>query len=144
MEVDDDVAPFEWTCSRVEMAYRTIGNKHYNMKVFIRNLLEHNIPFLTSTTRKDGKGLKVENIGQSFQVLQTCHIRKIPKILTWTPFPGKILLILSFCDVVAFELSGKFSFVLTHSLSPHSLFFAISCCLQSTRIFLFRWLDAFG
>ena len=69
MEVDDDVAPFEWTCSRVEMAYRPIGNKHYNMKVFTRTLLEHKILFLTSTTRKDGKGLKVENIGQSFQVL---------------------------------------------------------------------------
>ena len=31
-------------------------------------LLEHSIQFLTSTTWKDGKGLKVENIGQSFQV----------------------------------------------------------------------------
>ena len=59
MEVDDDVALFEWTCSRVEMAYKTIGNKDSNTKVFTRTLSEHNIPFLTSTTRKDGKGLKV-------------------------------------------------------------------------------------
>ena len=66
----DDVAPFEWSCIRVEMPYKIIGNKDSNTKVsFIRTLLEHSIQFLTSATRKDGKGLKVENIGQSFQVL---------------------------------------------------------------------------
>ena len=68
--MNDDVAPFEWSCSRVEISYKIIGNKDYNTKVsFIRTLLEHSIQFLSSTTRKDGKGLKVENVGQSFQIL---------------------------------------------------------------------------
>ena len=40
-------------------------------------LLEHSIQFLTSTTWKDVKGLKVENIGQSCQVLWTRYIPKI-------------------------------------------------------------------
>ena len=64
--------------------------KDSNTKVsFIRTLLEHSIQFLSSTTRENGKGLKGENIGQSFQVLWTRYILKIPKILTWTPFPKK-------------------------------------------------------
>ena len=72
----NDVAPFEWSCIRVEMPYKIIGNKIPNVS-FIRTLLEHSIQFLTSTTWKDGKGLKVENIGQSFQVLWTRYILKI-------------------------------------------------------------------
>ena len=69
MEVNDDVAPFEWSCVRVEMPYKIIGNKDSNAKIFfVTTFLEHSIQFLSSTTRKDGKGLKVENIGQSFQV----------------------------------------------------------------------------
>ena len=27
VEVNDDVAPFEWSCIQVEMAYKIIGNK---------------------------------------------------------------------------------------------------------------------
>ena len=43
-------------------------------------------------------------------------------MLTWTPFPGKILLILSFwflSDAVAYESSAKCSFVLTQAAQTH-------------------------
>ena len=63
----------------MEVPYKIIGNKDSNTKVsFIRTLLVHSIQFMSSTTREDGKGLKVGNIGQSFQVLWTRYIRKIP------------------------------------------------------------------
>ena len=64
MQVNDDAASFEWSCIRVEMPYKIVDK---NVS-FIRTLLEHSIQFLTSTTWKDVKGLKVENIGQSFRV----------------------------------------------------------------------------
>ena len=57
----------------MEMPYKIVDNN----VCFLRTLLEHSIQFLTSTTWKDVKGLKVENIGQSFQVLWTRYIPKI-------------------------------------------------------------------
>jgi len=114
----NDVAPFEWSCIRLEMPYKIIGNKTLTRTV-VRTLLEHSVQFLTSTTWKDGKGFKVENIGQFLQVLWTRYILKISQILTWTPFP----LILSFwfiSGVVAFESKAKFSFVSTQATQTHN------------------------
>jgi len=55
-------------------------------------LLANQIHFLSSTAQddKDGKGLKLENIGHLFQVRMR-HIAKIPRILIWITSPGKIL-----------------------------------------------------
>ena len=64
VQVNDDAAPFEWSCIRVEMPYKIVDK---NVS-FISTLLEHSIQFMTSTTWKDVKGVKAGNIGQSFRV----------------------------------------------------------------------------
>ena len=68
---------------RLMMMSRRLNGVAFGWKCLIKSLitmfllLEHSIQFLSSTTWKDVKGLKVENTGQSFQVLWT---RWIPKI----------------------------------------------------------------
>ena len=68
MEVNDDVAPFEWSCVRVEMPYKIIGNKDSDTKVsFMRTLLVHSIQFLSSTTREDGEGFRLKILANLFK-----------------------------------------------------------------------------
>ena len=77
------------------MSSHQLISKNNGPVLLFKIIFRHLNCFLSSvaTDDKDGHRLKLEKLGQLFQVLMLCLQKKITKKLSWLVFPDKICLI---------------------------------------------------